>query len=174
MQRPNPQVFRTADARFSLVIEDTSLESLHQLCAASAPLETGGILIGSYDEQGTTATVTRVKGPAADSEREHARFRRGTLGLQSLLERLWKRKEHYLGEWHFHPGGLPNPSSVDVRQMESIAEDQDACCPEPLLLVIGRDRSMTLHVFPRGEAAMQLEPYRKRPSQGVQSDKSDR
>ena len=164
MQRPNPQVFRTSDARFSLVIEETLLESLHRLCAASAPLETGGIIIGSYDEQGTTATVIRVKGPSADSRREHARFRRGTLGLQPLLERLWECKEHYLGEWHFHPGAWPNPSSDDIRQMESIAEDRDACCPEPLLIVVGRNRSVTVHVFPRGETAIQLLPHRERPS----------
>ena len=52
------QVFRSDDGRFGLVIEDRLLKPLHELCAASAPLETGGVLIGFYNEDGDTATVT--------------------------------------------------------------------------------------------------------------------
>jgi hypothetical protein len=53
------------------------------------------------------------------------------------------RKEHYLGEWHFHPFAAPSPSSIDYSQMAEIAVSRSWRCPEPVLLIIGGD--------PRGE-----------------------
>ena len=135
----NCQVFKTEDGRFSVVIQDDLLNYLQELSVESAPLETGGILIGSYAEGGNTASVTRVEGPPPDSKRERTRFYRGIGGLQDLLVALWKSGEHYLGEWHSHPGGLSEPSRGDVRQMRTIAEDHEAHCPEPILVVIRGD-----------------------------------
>ena len=148
----------SSDGRFSMVIDDRLVESIHRLCDESAPLETGGIIIGSYNADGGTASVTRIEGPPPDSRRERNRFHRGSRGLQRLLERLWRRGEHYLGEWHFHPAGHPRPSPHDVRQMKAISEEREARCPEPILIVAGENRKVTIYVFPKGEEAVQLLP----------------
>ena len=168
------QVFRTKDGRFSVVIEDGLLEYMCGLCAESTPLETGGILIGSYTEGGNTASVTRVEGPPYDSKRERNRFYRGTDGLQDLIEALWKSGEYYLGEWHCHPGGLPEPSRSDLKQMKAISEDREAHCPEPLLVVISEAKRVAVRVFPKGEPEVEMLPDCAKPRRGDQSDDTDR
>ncbi len=174
MELPNCQVFRTKDGRFSVVIEDSLLEYMCELCAESTPLETGGILIGSYTEGGNTASVTRVEGPPSDSKRKRNRFYRGTDGLQDLIEALWKSGEYYLGEWHCHPGGLSEPSRSDLKQMKAISEDREAHRPEPILVVISEASCVAVRVFPIGEPDVQLLPDFAMPRLGGQSDDTDR
>ena len=116
------------------------------------------MLIGHYNEMLDTAVVTRVTGPPPDSRRRRTAFYRGTQGLRELLRDLWRKKEYYLGEWHYHPGGSPEPSSADIRRMHEIAESEDARCPEPILLVAGTNCEMTMHIFPRGQEAVRLTP----------------
>ena len=61
-----------------------------------------------------------------------------------------------MGEWHYHPGGSAQPSAADIRQMRDIAKDDEAHCPEPILLVMGENNAVTAHVFPRDESAIEL------------------
>ena len=148
--------FRSPDGRFRLVIGNRRLSVMRAECSESHPLETGGVLIGYYNARHDTAIVTGAGGPPPDSERGSARFYRGTQGLDRLLANLWRKREHYLGEWHCHPGGSARPSAADIRQMQEIANDYDAHCPEPVLLVMGANNAVTAHVFPRNESAIQL------------------
>ena len=148
--------FRSPDGRFRLVISHCRLSGMCDLCSKSHPLETGGVLTGYYNEGHDTAIVTGAGGPPPDSERGRTRFYRGTQGLGQVLADLWRKREHYLGEWHYHPGGSAQPSAADVRQMQDIAKDDDAHCPEPILLVIGENNTVTAHVFPRNESAIEL------------------
>ena len=159
-------VFRSTDGRFRLLIGVGPLAHILDLCLDSHPLETGGVLIGHYGETLDAAIVTRVTGPPPDSRRRRTAFYRGTQGLQELLHALWRKNEYYLGEWHYHPGGSPEPSSTDVRRMQEIAESDDARCPEPILLVAGADCEMTLHVFPCNQEAVRLAPEHDNGSSG--------
>lgn len=132
-------------------------------CRDAGEVETGGILIGRYTERHDCAVVDHVTGPTEDSRATRTRFRRGTAGLQKLLDRLWRReRRYYLGEWHFHPGAASEPSSVDRRQLRSIARDPGYSCPEPILLIIGGnpsgDWTATAFVFPRGNQSIRMQP----------------
>ena len=148
--------FRSPDGRFRLVIGNCQLSRMRDLCSKSHPLETGGVLTGYYNAGLDTAVVTGAGGPPPDSERGRTRFYRGTQGLGQALANLWRNKEYYLGEWHYHPGGSALPSAADVRQMQDIASDDNAHCPEPILLVMGEHNAVTAHVFPRNESAIEL------------------
>ena len=163
MGRSESRMYMSSDGRFSMVIGHGLLNSIHRLCHESAPLETGGIIIGSYNEDGSTAWVTRIEGPPPDSKRERNRFYRGSRGLQRLLESLWQQGEHYLGEWHFHPAGHPKPSPHDIMQMKAIAEEREARCPQPILIVAGADGTTATYVFPIDEAIVQLLPDHSNP-----------
>ena len=150
------------DGRYAIYISPRHLKCLLSLCEEAGDRETGGILIGAYDETHRLATVTRVSGPPSDSRQTRDRFWRGTRGLQAILKDSWHSREYYLGEWHFHPVGAPCPSPTDVRQMRRISVSADYNCPEPVLVVIaGADaerRSFSAHVFPRGCDSVQLVP----------------
>ena len=148
--------FRSADRSIGLVISSALLMKMKESCARAHPLETGGVLIGRYNEDHDTALVSRVVASPADSKSGPTTFRRGTQGLQGLLKNLWTRREYYLGEWHYHPGASPQPSATDTRQMQVIAGDDDTGCPEPVLIILGADDVITVYVFPRGRGAIQL------------------
>ena len=166
MNRRDDPAFRSPDGRFRLVIADELVTKILEMCLASYPLETGGVLIGHYNETLDTAVATRATGPPPDSQRRRTAFYRGTQGLHELLRVLWSKKEYYLGEWHYHPGSSPEPSAADIKRMQEIAENDNSNCPEPILLVAGGNRAITAHVFPRNQGVVRLTPGHDQGSTG--------
>jgi integrative and conjugative element protein (TIGR02256 family) len=153
--------FRSDDSRFRVQLPKSTVRRMLKWCRSSAKSETGGILIGWYSEALDCAHVSVASGPPLDSDRGPSWFKRGTRGGQSLLNSRWAfHREHYLGEWHFHPFSSPAPSGTDIGQMQSIASTPEYGCPEPLLLIIGGDPvgewSVSVHVVPKGREAIPL------------------
>lgn len=134
------KVYRDREGRFRVHLDPLSWHAIEGHCRKDFPRETGGILIGYYTADLSTAIVTDAVGPPDDSKKSPTRFERGTIGLAELLESLWHQRSghrrYYLGEWHLHPNGTVLPSPTDDRQMESIARGSYRC-PEPLLLTVG-------------------------------------
>lgn len=102
-------------------------------------LETGGILIGKYSSDGSSAIVEIVSRAPMDSEAGPSWFARGRRGLDHLLRKCWTEGSHYLGEWHTHPAQDPHPSSQDLRTLQKIASDPSRGCARPILAVLGGD-----------------------------------
>jgi integrative and conjugative element protein (TIGR02256 family) len=127
------------------------LDEMLEMCRAAGKRETGGILIGRHSEDRSTAVILEATGRPKDSLFSWVTFSRGSQGLRALLERRWAENSFYLGEWHFHPGGSPNPSHQDILSMKKIASDPDYQCPLPLLLIVGgnprRDYPVSCTVF---------------------------
>ncbi|MGL6015028.1 MAG: Mov34/MPN/PAD-1 family protein, partial [Selenomonadaceae bacterium] len=126
-----------AQTNISVEVNDDVVQNLIDFCINSSSHETGGILIGQYTENKMKAVVTKVIDAPADSIRQKYHFKRGIVGLQPLLNKLWKKNEYYLGEWHFHPFSASNPSGTDDFQMFKFADDPRLNCPEPILLILG-------------------------------------
>ena len=147
----------SSDGRFRVHVGCRQLDALLSMCRESGTLETGGALVGRYNEAHDTAIVTQVWGPPRDSVRRRTSFWRGTQGLQQQLDSQWKDREYYLGEWHYHPGGAAQPSQGDIRQMVRIAKSLDYNTPEPVLIVVGgSDWEVVAHVFPRHGTSIEL------------------
>jgi integrative and conjugative element protein (TIGR02256 family) len=128
--------FWSVDKRFGIRIKLSLIKDINLQCAKSYPQETGGILTGFYNEELDCAEVTNILFEPKDSQKGKTWFIRGTWGLQKKLNTLWRRKkEYYLGEWHFHPNGDSYPSSTDIRQMLEIASSSKIHCPEPILII---------------------------------------
>lgn len=130
----------TKDKVFNLEFGDAPLKELARLCTKSGELETGGVLIGYYTNDLSTAVVTELTGPPKDSKRGHSWFFRGVAGLKELLAQRWRqpRKHHYIGEWHYHPANHVEPSQEDITQLIEISKNQDYHCKEPLMIIAGR------------------------------------
>lgn len=142
-------------------------------CSKADGRETGGILIGYYSDDRTTATVTEATAPPKDSSYGHNWFQRGVAGLKSLLARRWKntgRRTFYIGEWHFHPIEKVVPSKDDYKQMQDISNSTNYHCNEPIMLIIGEDiigtRPVRAFVFPHGK-----QPHEYHQSQWVDNFK---
>jgi hypothetical protein len=130
---------RFLDRHGSTLIDlpDSHATRMRSLARKAYPNETGGILIGHYDEQHRTALVRCLTGAPRDSISGPFEFRRGVRGLESLLTRAWRRGLYYLGEWHFHREVVPSASWPDQLQMSEFARVKSMQCPEPLLLIVG-------------------------------------
>lgn len=139
MKTPQDEpAFWSQDKKFGAILTANALAELVRYAAAAGQLETGGILMGRYNDQHNCAIIDYVTGPPSDSEHGHSTFVRGVKGLGAIVSRLWtKERRYYLGEWHFHPGASPIPSHTDLTSMVAIARDAKYSCPEPILLIIG-------------------------------------
>ena len=132
-------MIRFADALNSMLLElpdDVAKYMRRQTLRAKAK-ETGGILIGRYSTDLSLATVLRATGEPSDSRSGSTWFTRGISGLDEMLSRAWHADQHYVGEWHYHPGGLPEASPSDRAQMHKIASDPKMQCATPILLILG-------------------------------------
>ena len=118
-------------------IADEATSAILSLCVQAAGLETGGILIGSYSADGTTARISEALGPPKGSRSTRIEFMRSPSGLKGILRRRWSSQQYYLGEWHFHPQGKGCPSPQDQRQLAKIGSDGAYACPKPILMVVG-------------------------------------
>ncbi|MBD2212922.1 Mov34/MPN/PAD-1 family protein [Nostoc linckia FACHB-104] len=157
----NDLEFWSEDKRFGVKIYKRKVTQLLKMCARAGVQETGGILVGFYTESHNCAVVTDVSDAPSDSLSGNDWFHRGTTGLQHWLNRLWNRdKQYYLGEWHFHPFSNPNPSQIDINQMQNIGESNSYQCPELLLLIIGGDPTrqwnVKVYIFPRNSSMIEL------------------
>lgn len=133
---PQGLCFQSSDSRFGLLLPSSIQRMLERECAARFPNETGGILLGRYSSDLRMALVSHITQQPADSKSGRTWFERGVSGLQKLIDRLWKKQEFYLGEWHLHPGGTSQPSAQDILQMEKISKSDEYACAEPILLII--------------------------------------
>lgn len=128
--------FQSEDMSFGLQIPKSELNSIYKMCSASSN-ETGGILIGYYSENLSWAIVTKATAAPAGSIRHAFAFVREGKSLTRLLDKYWKQKQYYLGEWHYHPNASAEPSSTDRNTMCKLANTTSLHCPEPILFVIG-------------------------------------
>lgn len=78
--------------------------------------ESGGILIGYYQEKGSYI-ITDFTQPEVGDKQSRYEFVRSKKNAQNVLHALFKESEGkkiYLGEWHTHPEDNPRPSGTDI------------------------------------------------------------
>jgi hypothetical protein len=150
-----PYKWETIRGDYSLEISCDPWNFIQSECENADSIETGGILIGFYSGDRTTAK---------DSRMGRNWFTRGIAGLKMLLARRWKNswKTFYIGEWHFHPDVEIVPSKDDFKQMQEISQSTNYQCAEPIMLIIGKEfrgeKPVRIFIFPRGK--IPLEYYR--------------
>ena len=150
----------SADRRFAVTIEAKPVEVMIKTSQMAMRNETGGILIGYIKADGS-AVIREATGKPRGSRFTSWTFLRKNDGLKPLLKERWIRNEHYLGEWHSHPGGTSTPSEQDRATMVAIASDEAYQCLAPILVIVatqGREVRLSLTVFPRNESEVGLMP----------------
>ncbi|WP_416383787.1 Mov34/MPN/PAD-1 family protein [Pseudomonas aeruginosa] len=132
-------------------------------CVRAGTHETGGILIGKYSSDGSVALISEITSHPKDSISSSVTFQRGTIGLRELLTARWDEGFHYVGEWHYHPGGSPEPSGPDMHTMRSIATNSKYSCREPILIILGgrppREVKLSATVFPANRPSVRLNSF---------------
>lgn len=156
------ETWRSEAGNYTVLLTDDFLETAVTLARKTFPREVGASLVGSYSDDGTQATVTGVAPLSSDSRGSRFRFQRGVQGLRKYFSRLFRLSQgtvHYVGEWHSHPGGSPTPSRTDDINMQEIADDPRALCPECILVILGLtmdENSTGVYVYSRTRRRIRL------------------
>jgi integrative and conjugative element protein (TIGR02256 family) len=116
-----PSVQRIADLHYAiggprslLIIKGSVLAHFDKHRQRSAnDKEAGGQIFASYESN--SITIRQATGPYETDDRNRYRFTPD----RSLEKRdIWKwfrKRRHYVGNWHTHPEAIPKPSRLDVR-----------------------------------------------------------
>ncbi len=124
---------------YTVVLEARFISESVALARKHVPNEIGSALLGRYSADGTVATVIGMAPVPTDSKSFRYGFVRGTRGLRDFFAGVFAKtrgRQHYVGEWHSHPGGDPDPGATDDENMGGIARDASARCPECILVVV--------------------------------------
>lgn len=153
----------SACGRYRLSISDKCLGGMLALYRKHLPREAGTSVYGTYSADGFHAHVLGNSPIAADSVSGRCSLYRGSEGAAHFFGNLFRRtrgKQHYVGEWHSHPGGPPEPSATDNRTLRAIASDPETNCPECILLILGgdltRDPTLGVYVYSRQRGRIDL------------------
>lgn len=102
-------------------------------------IETGGMLLGAFDDATGIVYVDRVSGPPPDSYLSETYFHHGVEGTQERLTAEQKRTASatgFVGLWHSHPDGPARPSPTDEQGM-SVIVAPDGTARRALMMILG-------------------------------------
>lgn len=146
----NDLLFRDDNQLYFIELSKEVYMQMLQYCDQASPNETGGILIGRYSSDLKTAYIMQITPAPEDSKQMTDQFYRGVNGLQAILDVAWDEGQHYLGEWHSRPNGSSFPSEIDKKQMIDLSHNKQLKCPEPILVVVGRNKNiwdLSIHLY---------------------------
>ncbi|GGK81702.1 hypothetical protein Sme01_62910 [Sphaerisporangium melleum] len=89
----------------------------------SPRIETGGMLLGAFDDAVGVVHIDVATGPPPDSLLSEEYFEHGAVGAQELIDhhnRRTKGLTTFVGMWHTHPYGQARPSAIDEAGMATI------------------------------------------------------
>jgi integrative and conjugative element protein (TIGR02256 family) len=98
--------------------------------------ETGGVLVGRIEEDGT-ARIVDASGAGPRAVETPDRFDRDVAYCQRWIEaRVRSGRCAYVGEWHSHTSGEARPSALDAESLSGIACADSYCRPTPVLVIV--------------------------------------
>lgn len=109
----------------------------------AAPMETGGIIAGSWDRLRNTIYLVGIYDAPPDSVHSATGFERGSVGVFKTIQELEQStlgNLTYVGEWHSHPPGAASTPSLDdnilLRWIGDILAEVEA---PATMLIFGED-----------------------------------
>ncbi len=102
-------------------------------------IETGGTLLGAFDDATGITYIDKIAGPPPDSYLSETYFQHGLLGAQERLDAEIQRTggaTGFVGVWHTHPTGPALPSPTDEQGMASIV-GPDGAIRRALMMILG-------------------------------------
>jgi len=117
-------------------------EALMTACRFPPSWETGGVLLGYFDDSCRVVWVTAAEGPPPDSERGAYAFRHGTEGVADRVASIRAAtggRSRFIGMWHTHPGIAPRASQTDHEAMRDLLVTLPAAQVQrrAILLILG-------------------------------------
>ncbi len=102
-------------------------------------IETGGMLLGAFDDATGVVFVDKVTAPPPDSYMSATYFHHGVEGTDERVRSEVERTGNltgFVGFWHSHPYGRARPSPTDEQGMASIVAP-DGTTRRALMMILG-------------------------------------
>jgi integrative and conjugative element protein (TIGR02256 family) len=125
----------------SIHISKSVLKKIEKATKSHYPKEFGGVFVGF--KSNVNFIITNILIPDEYKNGQTIFIRHpGTLNERlNKIHNLTNGKIQYLGEWHSHPNGPTNPSSIDINAMKEIAKDKNINIDNPLLMIAEVDKT---------------------------------
>ncbi len=148
LPHPDCPVCRKMEDTTVSILKD-AYDLIKNLAKESNDIETGGILIGTYDSKGLYL-VQRATGPGPNAVRTAAAFEKDVEYCQNQLAKITQELGEdalYLGEWHYHPTISNEPSGTDIKSLMEIAEQDNYLIARPIMVIISKtfEVGLSLH-----------------------------
>ena len=134
----------------------TLAERVRTLRAQSLPRETGGCLLGQWDQSRKILYLVAATAAPSDSVEEAAGFIRGANDLLKVIEAassVTGASVQYVGEWHSHPDGCAvSPSGLDRTLFTWLARQLAVDDSSPAMLIVGANELRWVLAFEGQEA----------------------
>ena len=102
------------------------------------PKETGGVLIGYWNQN--QAVITNIIDGGPKALRKEVSFTPDHAYQKKEIEKVYNstgRTEVYLGDWHSHPDSYSYMSWRDKKTLKKIANFKNAGLIHPMMMIIG-------------------------------------
>jgi proteasome lid subunit RPN8/RPN11 len=133
---------RQTIGEWTLIVNEQLIKQLTQLREEKLPVETGGVLIGSYDLVRKILYVVDTVPSPPDSEEWPTLYIRGSQGLfrqVQLISQKTNSQLEYVGEWHSHPNGCSClPSEDDLKVFSWLTTNMDDAGLPALMAIAGQ------------------------------------
>ena len=109
-------------------------------------IETGGMLLGAFDDAAGVIYVDRVTGPPPDSFLSATYFQHGQAGTREAVDAHQESSRAmtgFVGYWHTHPEGRAAPSPTDEQGMASVVTPDGRRQRALMIIMAGRETSGT-------------------------------
>lgn len=132
-----------------VVWDEAIQEKLSSMRARALPNETGGILLGYFDQKLRMLHLVDALSAPVDSDAAPDGFTRGKQGLKEARDELLRRTANivdYVGDWHSHPrGAAARPSTMDLGLIAQLASTMAQDGLPVLMVIVGeKEIGMTL------------------------------
>jgi integrative and conjugative element protein (TIGR02256 family) len=149
-ESPMPAVQRIADLRYAiggprslLIIKGSVLAHFDKHRQRSgSDKESGGQIFASYEPG--TITIRQATGPYETDDRSRYRFTPDRSLEKRDLRKWFRKRRHYIGNWHTHPEPVPKPSRIDVKNTRARFIESETQLLAFTMIIVG------LAAFPEG------------------------
>jgi integrative and conjugative element protein (TIGR02256 family) len=135
---------------WNVILDQGIIRTIMESRLAKLPAETGGVLLGSLDQERRIIYVVDTLPTPEDSEERPTWFVRGSAGLPSSVAKagaMTGGQVEYIGEWHSHPEGHScAPSATDVNLFGWLTEHMDSIGAPATMLIAGDNDALAAFV----------------------------
>jgi proteasome lid subunit RPN8/RPN11 len=130
---------------YEIRIDQRALRQMRQFVAEMAAAgvspasETGGLLLGQFDDACRVAWVSTVTGPPDGSLTSPVLLQLNAPNARTSVEQQTEQSRGLLsfaGFWHTHPGGPAYPSELDRQTMSYLLDQDPGYAPHLVLMII--------------------------------------